>query len=84
MRKWVSVSSARSGIIVGDGMYDLLHIEDDVVGFSIGCLSRRYHRGIADSSVPSANVADRCVIFGGVTIMPNACPGSEGATSVTR
>ena len=66
-----------SGIIVGDGMYDLLHIEDDVVWGSrsavypadtIGALPIRVCRG--------ANVADRCVIFGGVTIMPNACLGS--------
>ena len=66
-----------SGVIVGDGMYDLLHIEDDVVWGSrsavypadtIGALPIRIRRG--------ANIADRCVIFGGVTVMPNACLGS--------
>jgi len=66
-----------SGVIVGDGMYDLLHVEDDVVWGSrsavypadtIGALPIRIRRG--------ANIADRCVIFGGVTVMPNACLGS--------
>lgn len=66
-----------SGVIVGDGMYDLLHIEDDVVWGSrsavypadtIGALPIRIRRG--------ANISDRCVIFGGVTVMPNACLGS--------
>ena len=66
-----------SGVTVGDGMYDLLHIEDDVVWGSrsavypadtIGALPIRIRRG--------ANISDRCVIFGGVTVMPNACLGS--------
>ena len=66
-----------SGVVVGDGMYDLLHIEDDVVWGSrsavypadtIGALPIRIRRG--------ANISDRCVIFGGVTVMPNACLGS--------
>ncbi|CAL6335871.1 unnamed protein product [Bathycoccus prasinos] len=68
-----------SGVHVADGMYDLIEIGDDVV---FGSRSRLYPSD-ALGSLPihiarGANVADRCIIYGGVTLHPEALLGSGG------
>jgi len=68
-----------SGVHVADGMYDLIEIGDDVV---FGSRSRLYPSD-ALGALPihiarGANVADRCIIFGGVTLHPEALLGSGG------
>ena len=68
-----------SGVHVADGMYDLIEIGDDVV---FGSRSRLYPSD-ALGALPihiarGANVADRCIIYGGVTLHPEALLGSGG------
>ena len=66
-----------SGVLVADGMYDLVDIGDDVVWgsrsmvFPADCTS-----SLPVSICRGANVSDRCVIYAGVTLMDDACLGS--------
>ena len=64
-----------SGVLVADGMYDLVDIGDDVVwGSRSMVFPRRLHQLLPVSICRGANVSDRCVIYAGVTLMDDACP----------
>ena len=54
------------------GMYDLIEIGDGVVfGSRSRFVPERCFRCFAHSYRRGANVADRCIIYGGVTLHPN-------------
>ena len=66
-----------SGVFVGDGMFDLLEVGDDVVWGSRSLVFPG--DGISAEPVKigrGGNVSDRCVLYAGATLHEDACLGS--------
>lgn len=64
------------GVIVGDGMYDFLYIEDDVVWGLRFAVYLVDIIGVFFICIwCGVNISDCCVIFGGVIVMLNVCFG---------
>ena len=66
-----------SGVLVGDGMYDLLEVGDDVVWGSRSLVFPADGQGALPVRIGAGgNVSDRCVLYAGATLCEDACLGS--------
>lgn len=66
-----------SGVLVADGMYDLLEVGDDVVWGSRSLVFPADGQGALPVRIGAGgNVSDRCVLYAGATLCEDACLGS--------
>ena len=66
-----------SGVLVADGMFDLLEVGDDVVWGSRSLVFPADGQGALPVRIGAGgNVSDRCVLYAGATLREDACLGS--------
>jgi acetyltransferase-like isoleucine patch superfamily enzyme len=66
-----------SGVLVADGMFDLLEVGDDVVWGSRSMVFPGDGQGAHPVKIGrGGNVSDRCVLYAGATLAEDACLGS--------
>lgn len=66
-----------SGVLVADGMFDLLEVGDDVVWGSRSLVFPGDGAGAIPVRIGAGgNVSDRCVLYAGATLLEDACLGS--------